>query len=83
MGRPIANEELFPDDADSLRQKELIVIHLEEDLLNQRITLMRDQMRGLSPIHPHYSTFKMALDMDQIELEELYARKAFLLWDIT
>jgi len=65
--------------ADSLLQKELIILHSEEGLLQQRLHLMKEFVNDLPSSDPQYNMIQTAIQMDQIELDELSIRKATLL----
>jgi hypothetical protein len=62
-----------------LLQKELILIHTEQTLLDQRIQMMKSFVNDLPSYDPQYSMILTTIKMDQIELDELAARKLSLL----
>jgi hypothetical protein len=66
-------------DAASLLQKELIVNHSEQILLKKRMQLMREFINDLPSIDPQYSMVAVAIEADQIELDELQRRADSLL----
>lgn len=66
-------------DARGLLQKELIVNHSEQILLQKRIDTMREFICDLSASDPQYNMISLAIQMDQIELDELKTRELSLL----
>ena len=66
-------------DAKTLLQKELIVNHSEQTLLQKRIQLMRDFVGDLPSSDPQYNMILLAIQMDQVELHELKIRESSLL----
>jgi hypothetical protein len=66
-------------DAKSLLQKELTVNHSEQILLQKRMQLMREFINDLPSSDPQYSMIATAIEMDQIELDELKCRSGAIL----
>jgi hypothetical protein len=62
-----------------LFQKELILIQMEQTLLDQRIQTMKSFVNDLPAYDPQYSMILTTIKMDQIELDELAARKLAIL----
>lgn len=69
-------------DANALLQKELIVNQTEQNLLQQRIQMMREFVGDLPASDPQYNMILLAIQMDQIELNELKVRETSLLQTI-
>jgi len=65
-------------DAHTLMQKELHVNQAEQTLLGKRISMMKEFMNDLPASDPQYSMLITAIQMDQIELDELKARELTL-----
>lgn len=65
-------------DARTLMQKELTVNHAEQALLEKRILMMKDFINQLPASDPQYSMLITAIQMDQIELDELKNRELTL-----
>jgi hypothetical protein len=63
----------------SLLQKELIVNHSEQMMLKKRMQLMREFMNDLPSYDPQYSMIAIAIQADQVELDELELRANALL----
>ena len=61
-----------------LFQKELHINEAEQRLLLERIRLMREFLSDLPATDPQYHTLVSQIEMDQIELEELKARRILL-----
>ena len=66
-------------DEKDLLQKELVLIQMEQTLLDQRIQTMRSFVSDLPTYDPQYSMILTTIKMDQIELDELTARKLSIL----
>jgi len=62
-----------------LLQKELLLIQMEQTLLDQRIETMKSFINDLPAYDPQYSMILTTIKMDQIELDELAARKLTIL----
>ncbi|MDE3045439.1 MAG: hypothetical protein KGJ02_02185 [Verrucomicrobiota bacterium] len=65
--------------AHALAQKELIVNRAEQVLLGQRVQMMKGFVNDLPASDPQYSQLVTAIQMDQIELDELKTRELTLI----
>lgn len=65
-----------------LLEKERDVNLVEQNLLRQRISLMKDFINDLPSSDPQYSMLCIQVKMDQIELDELQSRADFLVVQI-
>lgn len=65
--------------AETLLRKELLLIQSEETLLEERIRVMKNFANNLSSADPQYGMIRLALEMDQIDLDEHHIRKESLL----
>ncbi len=77
-----ATQQAFVQEAHDFRlltQKELEVNQAEQVLLHQRIEIMKEFVNDLPSTDPQYSMLLAQIQMDQIELDELKIRSAFLL----
>jgi len=61
-----------------LLQKELNVNKAEQVLLGKRIILMQELAKDLPPSDPRQSEIILAIQMDQVELDELKMRESIL-----
>jgi hypothetical protein len=61
--------------AESLIRKELILLKTEEDLLEQRIRLMKNFANELPSWDPQYGMIRLALEMDQFDLSEHHLQR--------
>ncbi len=68
--------------ANSLIQKELSVNQAEQNLLEQRIRMMKEFINDLPSSDPQYSMMLTSIQMDQIELDELKIRASTLISQI-
>jgi len=66
------------ENSKDLLQKELSVNQAEQILLTKRIQLMKSFINDLPSFDPHYSMMIAQVQMDQIEIDELKVREAFL-----
>lgn len=66
-----------------LLQKELQVNQAEQVLLEKRIQMMKEFANDLPASDPQYNMLLTAVQMDQIELDELKLRKSMLLTKIS
>ncbi len=72
------NQLAFVQDArnaGALLKKEIIVNQAEQNLLNQRIRLMKEFVKELPASDPQYSMILTQIQMDQIEVDELKRRE--------
>lgn len=72
------NQQAFVQDANdavSLLKKEILVNQAEQNLLGQRIRLMKEFVSDLPSSDPQYSMLLTQIQMDQIELDELKRRE--------
>ena len=72
------NQQAFVQDAQdavSLLQKEITVNQAEQNLLDQRIRLMKEFVKDLPASDPQYSMILTQIQMDQIEVDELKRRE--------
>ncbi len=65
-------------DSKTLMQKELDVNQTEQILLQKRVQMMKEFINDLPASDPQYSMMIAQLQMDQIEMDELKTREAFL-----
>jgi FtsZ-binding cell division protein ZapB len=65
-------------DAKTLLQKEIDVLHSEQNLLQTRLRIMSDFINDIPSSDPQYSMILLSIQMDQIELDELNARETLL-----
>lgn len=63
------------NDAVSLLKKEIAVNQAEQNLLGQRIRLMKEFVKDLPASDPQYSMILTQIQMDQIEVDELKRRE--------
>lgn len=66
-------------DANVLLRKELTVNLAEQNLLKQRMQLMREFLNDLPSKDPQYSMIALAIQADQVELDELELTQQSLL----
>lgn len=59
----------------SLLTPEILVIEAEIEIINKRITIMRNFIRELGQQDPQYGILKIAIDTDIINLDELKMKK--------
>ncbi|HSX25466.1 MAG TPA: hypothetical protein VLE89_00475 [Chlamydiales bacterium] len=69
-------------DVKSLLQKELDVNQMEQNLLQQRIAMMRSFINDLPASDPQYSMLLTQIQMDNIEMDELKTRETILIQNI-
>lgn len=71
-------QQAFVQDAHdlvSLLKKEITVNQAEQNLLGQRIRLMKDFVKDLPASDPQYSMILTQIQMDQVEIQELKRRE--------
>jgi hypothetical protein len=64
--------------AAALLQKEIDVNQAEQDLLSQRIRMMKEFINQMPASDPQYSLLITQAQMDQIELDELKRREGMI-----
>lgn len=72
------NQQAFVQDAHdalSLLKKEITVNQAEQNLLGQRIRLMKEFVGDLPASDPQYSMILTQIQMDEIEVDELKRRE--------
>lgn len=81
FGNPAERNEFAQgaENMNSLIQKELSVNKEEQELLEQRIRMMKEFVNDLPSSDPQYSMMLTSMKMDQIELDELKIRASLLL----
>ncbi|MEN9654873.1 MAG: hypothetical protein RL235_985 [Chlamydiota bacterium] len=81
FSKPEVIQSFVTDTINSLElyQKELIVNREEQNLLGQRIRVMRDFLNDLPSFDPQYPILLTQIEMDQIELSELAVREVMLI----
>lgn len=85
FSNPAIQQEFVYDisDSKSLLQKELNINQAEQNLLQQRISMMKSFINDLPASDPQYSILLTQVQMDQIEMDELKTRETLLIQKIT
>ncbi|MGB7978078.1 MAG: hypothetical protein WCF19_02830 [Chlamydiales bacterium] len=66
------------DNNKTLMRKEIDVNKAEQNLLRQRIDLMKSLANDIPSSDPQYSLFVVQAEMDQVEMDELKSRELIL-----
>ncbi len=81
FSNPAIQKQFIQDiqDGKSLMQKELNLNQGEQNLLQQRISMMEGFVNELPASDPQYSLLLAQIKMDQIEMDELKVRETLII----